>query len=365
MPFLAGALAWSGLSIMLLPMAMVLPMTMSIAATRWMAFGGAMSYYAGALWPVVPSSTSFLAQTNVASGVILWLLWSLILAAPFCLVGMVRHSARALITLLIIVAEAMIPIGIGSPIISAGVLFPTMGIFGLLSTLILILGLSERAMWMRGIIVITVLLAFTFLFAPTRNYMPGWSAQDMHFVPSSDYEWTQYDRVMTMIGDHNRSKSIVSVFPENVVTGWTDPVSDQMVRLAMKTYVPEAHTIIFGAERITRGERIPIVLARGFSTDEYRVRVPVPIAEWGNDVSLNLFGRSTIKVNGLRVGVLICYEQLLVLPVLQSVYTGATVLVAPSNLYWAKGDTVSDAQDVCVRAWSRLFNLPYYRAVNR
>lgn len=365
MPFVAGALAWSGLSILLLPMALVLPMTLSVATSRWMALGGAMGYYAGTLWPVIPSSTTFLSQPSLASGIILWLIWSLILAAPFYLVGVVRHSAKATVTLLMILAEAVSPIGVGSPVISAGVLFPTMGIFGLLGISILILGLSERAMWFRGLIVITALMLFTMLFSPTRNYMPGWSAHDTHFVPPADYQWGQYGRVMSMIADHNRSGSIVSVFPENVVPGWSDLVSDQMIQMALKAYVPEAHTIVFGAERINRGERIPIVLARGFSTDEYIVRIPVPIAEWGNDVPLNMFGHSTIKVNGLRVGVLICYEQLLVLPVLQSVYSGAAVLVAPSNLYWARGDAVSNAQDVCVRAWSRLFNLPYYRSVNR
>lgn len=365
-PFFAAALAWSGRSILLLPMALILPMTLSIVHTKRMAFAGALSYFAGALWPIIPGSTCFFKQPTIINGAILWLLWAALLAAPFSLVGRVRPAARAFVVLLIIVIEAISPIGVASPILAAGVLFPTMGVFGILGIASLIIGLSERMMWMRGIAVITVLLLFTLFFSPPIKSLAGWTAYDTHFQPTADYFWGQYSRTVTMVEDHNRGKSIVSVFPENTLPGWTDPVSDMMVRATMSAYVPGTHSFIFGAERIeSRDRRVPVVLARGHNHAEYVVRVPVPIAEWGRDVPLDFFGPSTITVDGVRAGVLICYEQLLVYPVLRSVYDGATVLVAPSNLYWAKGSTISNAQEVCVRSWSRLFNIPYYRAVNR
>jgi len=82
-------------------------------------------------------------------------------------------------------------------------------------------------------------------------------------------------------------------------------------------------------------------------------------------VPLRMFGPGTVRIEGVQAGVLLCYEQLLVFPVLRSMYDGADVLIAPSNLYWANRSTISKAQDVCVRSWARLFNVPYYRAVNR
>jgi apolipoprotein N-acyltransferase len=61
---------------------------------------------------------------------------------------------------------------------------------------------------------------------------------------------------------------------------------------------------------------------------------------------------------------LICYEQILVWPVLASMSQHPTVLIGAANDHWAAGTPIPRFQHSAVRAWSRLFAIPYLSAVN-
>jgi hypothetical protein len=63
--------------------------------------------------------------------------------------------------------------------------------------------------------------------------------------------------------------------------------------------------------------------------------------------------------------VLICYEQLLLWPVLQSMLHSPTAIVAPGNGWWTAGTSIVAIQNASVMAWARLFGLPIVTAFNR
>lgn len=99
-------------------------------------------------------------------------------------------------------------------------------------------------------------------------------------------------------------------------------------------------------------------------------RVPVPVGMWrpfgtGPSVPLFLGGPGTIEVAGQRVAFMICYEQLLVLPVLLSAMDRPTLIVGLANQYWVRGTTIPAAQRASLTAWSRLFALPLLIAENK
>ena len=73
----------------------------------------------------------------------------------------------------------------------------------------------------------------------------------------------------------------------------------------------------------------------------------------------------TIEIAGQRVAFLICYEQLLVLPVLLSAIDHPTLIVGMANQYWVRDTTIPAAQRASLVAWSRLFALPLLIAENR
>ena len=97
-------------------------------------------------------------------------------------------------------------------------------------------------------------------------------------------------------------------------------------------------------------------------------RMPVPISMWRPfttaGVQLHLTGPAILQVEGQRVAVLICYEQLLTWPILTSLIGKPTVIVAVANDYWARGTTIPELQRSAVRAWARLMSIPYVSATN-
>jgi apolipoprotein N-acyltransferase len=71
-----------------------------------------------------------------------------------------------------------------------------------------------------------------------------------------------------------------------------------------------------------------------------------------------------IDFAGHRVAVLICYEQVIVWPILQSVWHHPDVLVAVANDWWARDTTIPGVQLNSARAWAKLFDLPLAVAFN-
>jgi hypothetical protein len=106
----------------------------------------------------------------------------------------------------------------------------------------------------------------------------------------------------------------------------------------------------------------------------YRERMPVPVSMWQPWLSLlgepagaraDFFANPVVSVSGIRVATLICYEQLLVWPVLQSRLGSPDVLVAAANGWWTGGTNIVAIQIAATTAWARLFDLPLAMAINR
>jgi hypothetical protein len=75
-------------------------------------------------------------------------------------------------------------------------------------------------------------------------------------------------------------------------------------------------------------------------------------------------GQRCRLVAGRKVAYLICYEQLLVFPVLISLAHSPDVLVGAANDWWARETSIPTIQGQALDAWGRLFGLPVVRATN-
>ena len=97
-------------------------------------------------------------------------------------------------------------------------------------------------------------------------------------------------------------------------------------------------------------------------------RVPVPIGMWqpfaGTGVPLRLNEPGIVRIDGQRVAVLICYEQILTYPILASMLQRPSILVGVSNAFWFTGTPIPRYQANAVQAWARLLGIPYLLAVN-
>jgi apolipoprotein N-acyltransferase len=72
----------------------------------------------------------------------------------------------------------------------------------------------------------------------------------------------------------------------------------------------------------------------------------------------------TIRVLNEHAAVLMCYEQLLVWPALQSLAHDPDMLLAPSNDYWASKTPIPAIQHAAAKSWADLWDIPLYEAQN-
>src|SRR5262249_50986507 len=109
-------------------------------------------------------------------------------------------------------------------------------------------------------------------------------------------------------------------------------------------------------------------VVRGIDKGEVHQRIPVPISMWkpfgADGARMHLIGTAVVPIRDERAAILICYEQLLIWPVVNSLFDGPTVLLALANQHWATGTLVPQHQLLALTAWSHLFGTPYLAAVN-
>lgn len=84
----------------------------------------------------------------------------------------------------------------------------------------------------------------------------------------------------------------------------------------------------------------------------------------GTGAKAHFFANPVVELDGFRIAPLICYEQLIVWPVLQSMLNDPDVIVAVGNGWWTSGTSIVDIQRTSARAWGRLFDKPVIFSFN-
>jgi apolipoprotein N-acyltransferase len=162
----------------------------------------------------------------------------------------------------------------------------------------------------------------------------------------------------------------VIVLPENAFGPWTQTTEAFWMAALQGTDV-----MVLGGATIWDGDSYDNALVAVTSAKAdvvYRARMPVPVSMWQpwrsagrqEGANANLFAVPVVSVGGLRVAPLICYELLLVWPILQSMSEGPEVIVAVGNGWWAGTTHVVAVQKSIALAWSRLFARPLVMAFN-
>lgn len=101
--------------------------------------------------------------------------------------------------------------------------------------------------------------------------------------------------------------------------------------------------------------------------------MPVPVSMWqpwlswigeGDSARAHFLANPIVTSQGRRIAPLICYEQLLVWPVLQSMLHAPDMIVATGNGWWTAGTSIVGIQRASAEAWARLFGVPLVMAFN-
>lgn len=337
----------------------------------------ALSYYAAASWPVVTVSKSYLASSSFSLVPIsVWIIASLLLASPWLVAWTVQPGQMVWRNIGALLVTAVPPLGLigwASPLTAAGVLFPGTGWCGIAAVAILPMLLLRSSVRILMILAATIVSAITNIVYTAPTVPPGFVTVDTHISSRqghSDPE-AEFAADQTIQSSMLRQEAKVIILPEGVVEQWTDAKQafwePTLVQLASA-----GKTALIGVTKPIPGSAqfFNAILVAGAAKSELILqRVPVPLGMWKpigpkDGVPLQLRSPGTFQIENQRLAILICYEQLLVWPILQSVVERPTVLVGIANERWTSRTNVPAAQRACLHSWGRLFRIPVLAAVN-
>ncbi|WP_299681363.1 carbon-nitrogen hydrolase family protein [uncultured Roseobacter sp.] len=365
-----GAAAWNDHAA-LLPLVALFPLCFGLAPTRISAITLAMGYFLAASRGLPVGAATFFGS-DIAVGLILWLAASSVFVLVHGAFWSARPACRAFGFIAATILMAIPPFGIlgwVSPVTAAGILFHGLGWVGLVATLGLFMALTYGKARPALLSLTCVLWAGGVLMGEEPRKLDGWEGleSNVHYSAGS----RDFQRSFTFVTEAKRLASQadapIAVFPEGAM-GWRTHTAEE----AWKDLAKQTGKIIFAGVEYTNGKGYDNALARVTSTDVeivYRQRMPVPVSMWRpwseQSAKAHFDQAPMVMLGGQPTAVLICYEQLLVWPVLQSRYAGADHVLGIASLWWAEGTSIPGIQMTAMTAWARLFNMSLTVSFNR
>lgn len=381
-----GCVGWSG-EVLFLPLAMFFPLLWAMASSRSTAALVAASYFLAASRGLPQGVANYYAA-DLWPALLLWVVAS----ASFVVVHAVlwtkprgehvserkgTDAARALRYLLAMALIGLPPFGItgwAHPLTAAGVLFPGWGWWGLSAMATGLLIMTTR-LWPAAAIILAGFWLWSAATWTEPKLPDAWRGVDLEVGQNLGRDGSlpyHRDLIATMrrrIATHPGTR--VVVLPESALGFWT-PTVERVWREGLRG---SDLTVISGSAVIDpRGyDNVLVVVSADDAKILYRERMPVPGSMWQPWLSgtgqrggarAHFFGNPVVEVDGVRIAPLICYEQLILWPVLQSMLHAPEVIVAVGNGWWTENTSIVAIQKASVGAWARLFGLPVVMAFN-
>jgi hypothetical protein len=319
----------------------------------------------------------------------LWLLLALFGTLPW--VAFFHRRApewSALAALVVLALPPLSLVTVGYPLTAAGIWFPGTAWAGLLAPCFLLAARKWFSMpWVIGLLAASSLIAHVFSRVPERdphmvtvNTRFGGLAFDIaNGAPPTNAQMEVLRRQLDTQQKFIESAALahpgsIVFFPEGAIRAYS-PFIDRQWKPFLDQLVAQHTTIVFGTSAplpYTRDAYRNLLAQRGWTPDgrfAYVQRVPVPIAMWkiGDRESafpLLLQNPGVFKIRNESAGVLMCFEQLLAWPALQTLADQPDFLVAPRNVYFAKDTPIPAVQHQAAQSWADLWGIPLYEAQN-
>jgi hypothetical protein len=363
-----GGLGWSG-NPALHFLALLYPFVY-IHSRRRLDTLSAVFYYASSTWPIIPGAQSFF-QTghHLGKPIAIWIAITALGSLPWILFYHRRFLPLSAIAALL--ALALPPMGlvtVAHPLIATGLWYPGTRWFGLALPLILIAAHRRLETPLVFAVLILASLAVHARFArPIAD--PHIVAVDTKIGNGSGSGAQAAEHRLQQIALAHPNALLI--FPESVIPDWSAAhdarwastfaqLSAQRTGILIGTTIPIPNT------QANRN----VLLSRGFTEHlSYVQRVPIPLGMWQlgdsrHSFPLSLRFPATIRVWNRRAGVLLCYEQMTFWPAVETMARSPEMLIAPSNLYWARDTSIPAIQHLAAQDWADLWMIPLYEARN-
>lgn len=369
-----GFIAWSG-HVLALPAAIAFPALWSLARSRRTASLVSAAYFLAASRGL-PQGVAAFYQSDMWPGLILWLVAS----SGFVFVHAVLWSRqsgawKALRYLAAMILMAIPPFGIvgwAHPLTAAGILFPEWGWIGFAAVAAGLVIMTTRYRPAAAIALVGFWLwSAAFWTAPDMGR--GWQGVDLKLGSSlgRDNSLGRHSDLVATVRLQRRTDTTHMLLPESALGFWTPSVA----RLWRQQLIGTDLNVIAGAA-VVDPEGYDNVLVRVSATESeivYRERMPVPGSMWqpwlpligiSGGARADFFANPIVPVGSQRLAPLICYEQLIIWPVLQSMFHDPDLVVAVGNDWWTKGTAIIGIQRASTEAWARLFDKPLIMSFN-
>lgn len=364
-------------------LAAAIPLLWGIASNRWAAGGIALAYFLAASRGLPYGAGIFFAETEPASfGWALWVGSGAVNAAIWAAAWHGAPRRRAIGAVVALIVTAVPPIGIigwTNPLTAAGWLFPAMSFIGVVFMAAFAAATAARRWAEVAMLVGAALIANACAFAwpkPPAPQLTAWSSQNTQFQRLQSGIPAQINARLQLVLDlvQQIPEGHAVVLPETILPAETPSTSFAWLMLgdASEKLRDKGSLILVGTELVKPGQAVENVLLPLGSQDTPPLvqRVPVPIGMWrpwakaAETYKADLLGSGIAKLHGVKVAYSICYEQLLVWPVLVSMAHRPTVLIGAANDWWARDTSIPTIQAQSLDAWGRLFGVPVLKATN-
>lgn len=369
-----GACGWSG-QVLFLPLALLFPLLWSRAPSRTVAAMIAASYFLAASRSLPHGVANFYGSAEAYG----WALW-LVAAAGFVLVhtvcwtrrpGLRRAAGYAIASILMIFPPFGI-VGWAHPITAAGVLFPGWGWFGLAVAATGMLVMTTKR-WPVAASALGGFWVWSAAYWTPVSLPAGWVGVDTQLSESLGrrFDLDQQKLLVAAVRKEVALGAEVVVLPESAMGFWTPTVA----RFWRNEIGSLDVTVVAGAAVLDSSgyDNVLVAVDRTDGRILYSERMPVPVSMWQpwlqfsgqvGGARAHFFANPSAKVAGRNVAPLICYEQLIVWPVLQSMRSSPDLILAVGNGWWTTGTAIMAVQKKSAEAWAQLFGIPVVFAFN-
>jgi hypothetical protein len=392
----AGVWAWYGPGHFSLLVALLPVLLWACSATRWMAGAIMGAYMAAAGWPV-PEAVAVFNGWPLPLTVVLYGAYSTLYGAFWALLwhrSILRQALGLALAFALLTVPPLGALYFASPVIAAGVLFPGLGVLGMVATWALVctalicVHVIARAREITPAGASSVGLCYLLtLMATHQNTQINTQIEreipirDIHTHfgeypadPSERYQ--RHFELMALVDSEMDvpSNAKVLLLPEGVA-GLREPRVSWMWQEAGERAKAHGLTVAVGNSvvlEVAHGQASALVNQVelfGEQSAQLRALVDVPVGSWkpwaasGHYPARWFEEPDQTEIDGVRIGAVMCWEELVAWPWLRHAGVGTTTLLAASNT-WFDGGYIDAAQRRSSWALGRLFGINVVRAAN-
>lgn len=333
-----------------------------------------LSYYLFASRGLLIGTENYYDSIYIA--ILIWLLSALLTTSVWIIIWSPYKKKRLQLFPIMLTLLIVPPIGFISwvnPIISSAIVFSEFGFLGivfyLLSLYLVVILLKNKSRTTQTIITILILFISTVIYNPIKK-----QKQNTLYPINSNLKYK--NQAVDFLGDYRRQKKLLAIanksqqnnllFHENALGSFNQNSMMIWERLDNNKTILAGATIYH--KRVGVYDNVLMEITHNSYKTIYKQRVPVPISMWKPWIEQGAkaypFQNPTVEYQQSRVGVFICYEQLLTYTYLHTMFYEPKYIIGISNLWWVEDKSIGIIQRRNLELWGRLFGKKFYYSEN-